>query len=62
MAWVGRSLKDHEAPTPLLHTGLPTSLSDTSPGCLILIDCISCIFLEPTFLDPLSIVAGVLQY
>jgi len=33
MAWVGRDLKDHEAPTPLLHAGPPTSTFNTSPGC-----------------------------
>jgi len=33
MAWVGRDLKDHEAPTPLLQSGLPTSMFITRPGC-----------------------------
>jgi len=33
MAWVGRDLKDHEAPTPPPHTGPPTSTFQTSPGC-----------------------------
>jgi len=32
-AWVGRDLKDHEAPTPLLHAGPPTSTFNTSPDC-----------------------------
>ena len=33
MAWVGRDLKDHEAPTPLPQAGPPTSISNTRPGC-----------------------------
>ena len=33
MAWAGRDLKDHQAPTPLLHTGPPTSAFNTRPGC-----------------------------
>jgi len=32
-SWVGRDLSDHAAPTPLLHTGLSTSISNTRPGC-----------------------------
>ena len=33
MAWIGRDLKDHQAPTPLSHAGPPTSVSYTRPGC-----------------------------
>ena len=33
MAWVGRDLKDHQAPTPLPAAGPPTSKSNTRPGC-----------------------------
>ena len=33
MAWVGRDLKDHTAPTPPPHAGPPTSTFNTSPGC-----------------------------
>jgi len=33
MARVGRDLKDHEAATPLLQAGPPTSISYTRPGC-----------------------------
>ena len=33
MAWVERDPKDHEAPTPLLHAGPPTSISNTRTGC-----------------------------
>ena len=33
MAWVGRDLKDHEAPTPLLQSGPPASPFNTRPGC-----------------------------
>ena len=33
MAWVGRDLKDHQAPTPLPGAGPPTSTSDARPGC-----------------------------
>jgi len=33
MTWVGRDLKDHEDPTPLLHAGPPTSKFNTRPGC-----------------------------
>ena len=33
MAWVGRDLKDHKAPTPPLQAGPPTSTFKTSPGC-----------------------------
>jgi len=32
MAWVGRDLKDHQAPTPLPHAGPPTSTFNTRPG------------------------------
>jgi len=28
MAWVGRDLKDHQAPTSMLHAGLPASVSN----------------------------------
>ena len=31
--WVGRDLKDHEAPTPFPHAGPPTSTSNPIPGC-----------------------------
>jgi len=34
MAWVGRDLKDHQAPTPLPHAGLPVSTFNTRPGYL----------------------------
>ena len=33
MASVGRDLKDHQAPTPLLQAGPPTSIFNTRPGC-----------------------------
>jgi len=33
MAWVGRVLKDHQAPTPPLQAGPPTSAFNTRPGC-----------------------------
>ena len=33
MTWVGRDLKDREAPTPLLQAGPPNSVSNTRPGC-----------------------------
>jgi len=33
MAWVGRDLKDHVAPTPMPQAGPPTSTSNTRPGC-----------------------------
>ena len=33
MAWVGRNLEEHQAPTPLLQAGPPTSLSNTRSGC-----------------------------
>ena len=33
MAWVGRDLKDHEAPTPPPQAGPPTSTFNTRPGC-----------------------------
>ena len=33
MAWVGRDLKDHEAPTLLPKAGPPTSMFNTRPGC-----------------------------
>jgi len=32
MAWVGRDLENHEAPTPLLQAGLPTSTFNTAQG------------------------------
>ena len=32
MARVGRDLKDHQAPTPLPHAGLPSSVSNTAQG------------------------------
>ena len=32
MAWVGRDLKDHQAPIPPPQAGLPTSTSTTRPG------------------------------
>ena len=31
MAWVGRDLRGHQAPTPLLNAGPPTSMSNTRP-------------------------------
>jgi len=34
MAWVGRDPKDHQAPTPLLQAGPPTSTFNTRPSCL----------------------------
>jgi len=33
IAWVGRGLKDHEAPTPLQQAGLLTFMFNTRPGC-----------------------------
>ena len=33
MAWVGRDLKDHEAPMSLLQAGPPTFISNSRPGC-----------------------------
>jgi len=33
MAWVGRDLKDHLFPNPLLWAGLPTTKSGTRSGC-----------------------------
>ena len=33
MAWIGRDLKDHQAPTPLPYTRPPTFRSGTRPGC-----------------------------
>jgi len=33
MAWVGRNLKDHEAPIPLPQAGPPTSPFNTRPDC-----------------------------
>ena len=33
MAWFGRDLKDHQAPTALPQAGLPTSISNTRPVC-----------------------------
>jgi len=32
MAWIGRDLKDHEAPNPPPQAGLPTSTFNTRPG------------------------------
>ena len=32
MAWVGRDLKDHEAPTPPSQAGLPTSTAQAAQG------------------------------
>jgi len=32
MAWIGRDLKGHQAPTPLPWAGPPTSISNTRPG------------------------------
>jgi len=32
MGWVGRDLKDHQAPNPLSHAGTPTSTFNTKPG------------------------------
>jgi len=34
MAWVGRDLKDHQAPTLLPQAGLPTFITNPRPGCL----------------------------
>jgi len=33
MAWVGKDLKDYEAPTPLPQAGPPTSTFNSRPGC-----------------------------
>ena len=33
MSWVGRDLKDHQAPISLPQAGLPTSISNARPGC-----------------------------
>ena len=33
MAWVGRNLKNHQAPTPLLQARPPASTFNTGPGC-----------------------------
>ena len=33
MAWVGRDLKNHQAPAPLPQTGPPTSICNTRSGC-----------------------------
>jgi len=33
MAQVGRDLKDHEAPTIMLHAAPPTSTFNSRPGC-----------------------------
>jgi len=33
VAWVGRDLGDHQAPTALLQAGPPPSISNTRPGC-----------------------------
>jgi len=38
MAWVGRELKDHEAPTPLLHAGPSTSISNTRLDITLLVE------------------------
>ena len=38
MVWVGRNLKDHQAPISLPQTGPPTSISNTKPGCPIQAD------------------------
>ena len=32
MTWVGRDLKDHQAPTPLPEAGPPTSTFNTRPS------------------------------
>jgi len=34
MVWVGRDLKDHEAPPLLLQAGPPTSISNTAQGLI----------------------------
>jgi len=31
MIWVGRDLRDYQAPTPLPQAGQPTSISNTRP-------------------------------
>jgi len=33
VAWVGRNLKDHQAPAPLTQAGPSASISNTRPGC-----------------------------
>ena len=33
MAWVGRDLQDHQAPTPPPQAGPPTSTFNTRPDC-----------------------------
>jgi len=38
MAWVGRDLKDHQAPSPLSQAGPPTSVFNTrAAGCVLLV-------------------------
>lgn len=49
MTWVGKDLKDHQAPVPLLHLGLLTSIINTKPVIFLLSNHLLCYFIRTIF-------------